>query len=831
MKIEITKEKILVNDTCIENYTVAELQSLLGDYRIPDDYGKIVYWDKLGLYALTKYFTKFYKFAIDLNRKHEVDCETVPRCNFSGELYIDGKPYNEYLQKKYKKEQYPEFKLGNFGFQVFKNADCSIVNEIWIEIPKVSPVKTEPAQKGIFTEKTLVFTGTLQRFKREEAKEIVESLGGKTSDSVSSKTSLLILGANAGSKAVKAEKLGVKTISEEEFGEMIADFHKPKTVENSFEFTDEQKGLLKMAVKDGVITSKQANLFEKLAKKHAVPCYYLVEVYGEPEALDASVGGVALLPMGKELPKSEGGMNLPLFFQLNFDGVNLPGYPDKGIFQIFMEEEEAVGALDELRRCMRYYENIPAEYRKDIECSDHMYGGSCRFNKKHYKLKLEKGWALYPFQNLSTNEDHIALFDDCKIFEQITEDSDIDEVFEFLDDYEIFPLRSNIGGYGYEPDSMVVSLPDETFIFLDSDMTIWGGDQGLSIGKDFPISTETADSELVDITIAEFLSTQTKTAANANDIENFNIVDGVLAKYLSAEKSDVVIPDGVRIIGEKAFAGKKKLKSILIPDSVTEIGESAFSNCTGLTGIVIPDGVTEIGEGAFDLCEKIESIVIPNGITYIGEKTFSFCKNLKSITIPDSVNIIGKSAFEKCESLVDINLPSSVKRIDEKAFNLCESLVGIVIPDGVTEIGESTFRSCKNLKSITIPDSVKKFANSLFDVEKDWGRDKGHEFCYCESLERIKLPYGLEVIGYCMFSRCPALTEFIIPDSVKHISANAFRDSTGIKSITIPDSVIKVDEQAFMNWVETQTIYVNREKTEKWHSKWAIACEAKIVYR
>ena len=68
---------------------------------------------------------------------------------------------------------------------------------------------------------TFVLTGTLPTYKRSEAAEIIESMGGKTSSSVSKKTSYVLAGEEAGSKLDKANALGVKVISEAEFVEMI----------------------------------------------------------------------------------------------------------------------------------------------------------------------------------------------------------------------------------------------------------------------------------------------------------------------------------------------------------------------------------------------------------------------------------------------------------------------------------------------------------------------------------------------------------------------------------------------------------------------------------
>lgn len=68
---------------------------------------------------------------------------------------------------------------------------------------------------------TFVLTGALSKFTRDEATAIIESFGGKASSSVSKKTSYVLAGENAGSKLTKAETLGIKIISEDDFAELI----------------------------------------------------------------------------------------------------------------------------------------------------------------------------------------------------------------------------------------------------------------------------------------------------------------------------------------------------------------------------------------------------------------------------------------------------------------------------------------------------------------------------------------------------------------------------------------------------------------------------------
>ena len=221
------------------------------------------------------------------------------------------------------------------------------------------------------------------------------------------------------------------------------------------------------------------------------------------------------------------------------------------------------------------------------------------------------------------------------------------------------------------------------------------------------------------------------------------------ALYLNGkEVKDLVIPDDVTKIGQRAFSGCSSLSSVTIPNSVTSIGDSAFSDCSSLTSIEIPNSVASIGEFAFYNCSRLSSVSIGNSVTSIGDAAFYNCSGLESVTIGNSVASIGSSAFRGCSSLTSLDIPNSVTSIGRYAFSDCSSLTSVTIGNSVASIGEYAFYNCSSLTSIDIPNSVTS-------------------------------------IGRAAFSGCSSLTSVTIGNSVASIGDAAFRYCNSLKIITV----------------------------------------------
>ena len=108
----------------------------------------------------------------------------------------------------------------------------------------------------------------------------------------------------------------------------------------------------------------------------------------------------------------------------------------------------------------------------------------------------------------------------------------------------------------------------------------------------------------------------------------FTIKDGAL-EHCTVNNSNVVIPDGVKVIKYSAFKkpdsykGIDELKSVVIPKSVTLIESKAFQYCDRLRKVSIL-GPAEIGSEAFLSCDDLEEVYLADGVKSIGSECFAF---------------------------------------------------------------------------------------------------------------------------------------------------------------------------------------------------------------
>ena len=153
---------------------------------------------------------------------------------------------------------------------------------------------------------------------------------------------------------------------------------------------------------------------------------------------------------------------------------------------------------------------------------------------------------------------------------------------------------------------------------------------------------------------------------------------------------EVIIPNGLKIIGEGAFSACDKIKKVTLAPSLERIEATAFSGCASLESIILPEALVYLGSSAFNACESLKSVAIPKSIKELNGSTFNYCSSLTQVDF-GSIEVLGEFEFHGCESLVTVELPASVKNVGDYAFASCPKLINVTFANHDVVFGDNVF--------------------------------------------------------------------------------------------------------------------------------------------
>lgn len=161
------------------------------------------------------------------------------------------------------------------------------------------------------------------------------------------------------------------------------------------------------------------------------------------------------------------------------------------------------------------------------------------------------------------------------------------------------------------------------------------------------------------------------------------------------------LPQTVKSIGERAYYNIRTFEGdLIIPEYIISIGEKAFVHTSFTGDILIGDGCEQIGHGAFNSISCTGTIFIGKSVKEIPSVCFTSCDASK-IKFGENLEIIGDDAFRDCKNLSgNLIIPHSVVSIGERAFMNCIGLNGyIAIGSKVNKIGGDAFVHCNDNKN------------------------------------------------------------------------------------------------------------------------------------
>ena len=224
-----------------------------------------------------------------------------------------------------------------------------------------------------------------------------------------------------------------------------------------------------------------------------------------------------------------------------------------------------------------------------------------------------------------------------------------------------------------------------------------------------------------------------------------------------------------------------------VPDSVISIAESAFYGNSYLTGITTGKSLATIGRRGLAAMFSLSNLnVSKSPLTTLGELAFSENSSLSSMILPSTVTSMGEGLFYKCSSLLTVSFQNTFEELPASFFSECSKLMSVKLPSNLTSIGEQAFRSCNSLTSLQIPSTVTSIGKEAFSG--------------AVSLKSVQLPAGIRIIPDALFANCRALQAIAFPDSITAIGDRAFVGCELIESIDLSSTqVASIGQSAFMD--------------------------------
>lgn len=330
-----------------------------------------------------------------------------------------------------------------------------------------------------------------------------------------------------------------------------------------------------------------------------------------------------------------------------------------------------------------------------------------------------------------------------------------------------------------------------------------------------------------------------KTITFYGDIPDFDTGDIRPWEPRLSEAENVVISEGVGIIGNRAFEGSDSIQNILLPSTLKTVGDYAFASCSALKSVTLPESIEYIGTKAFSDCRYLATVMVLGSPLTVGEGVFDDSSSLTdgfsllylSSVVPDgmfspsvgsevwiyssdltSVTDVGKDSFRNA-SMKSVEFSMKLESLGEEAF-AGSSLTSVLIP-GPTSISARAFSGClsltkANIPSVnTIPESAFSGCTALSELNCSVNLSSVSDYAFhSTAIKEIVFPNSLSSLGTEAFSNCGYLEHVAFTGNAYHIGDRAFAGCENLKTVEI-QSVYSSGTDVFLNCASIERAYVS----------------------
>ncbi len=287
----------------------------------------------------------------------------------------------------------------------------------------------------------------------------------------------------------------------------------------------------------------------------------------------------------------------------------------------------------------------------------------------------------------------------------------------------------------------------------------------------------------------------------------------------------------ILIVGALPVFAQEEYGKVLIIEGVEKVEAWKYSR-SGIEELVIKEGVKEIGQGAFAYCESLKNVILPRSLEFIDHEAFMSCESLERVIFynpetrlsghvikqgvrgdpyyfPSFANTDPKEVYGYRGSTAQKQFTKAFVPIENvEDFSLSENddtvTINSVSDKGITELvvpfeingkkvvlSEGAFSNLDSLEFVYVEEGFKKLPKELFKNSV--------------KLNDVILPQSLTIVGEGAFENCKSLEEIDLKNTFT-LEKAAFRGCEGLLNVIHNQSLLKIEEEAFKNCVSLTDI-------------------------